>query len=269
MGLLQRWLPGREVVVVADSSYAVIELLHQVQARLGVSLITRLRLDAALYDPAPPRKPGQNGRPRKKGARRPTLQQMLTDPQTRWAPITVDSWYGGGIREVEVCTDTAVWYHAGLPPVTMRWVLIRDPQDVFEPQALMTTHLAHTPSQMLEWFVRRWRMEVTFEEARAHLGIETQRQWNDWAIGRTTPALFGLYSLVTLIAHPLVQTETPVVRTAAWYAKTRLTFSDALAVVRRELWRACHFSMSTFTDEMVKIPRAVFERLTDTVCYAA
>jgi DDE superfamily endonuclease len=269
IGLLQRWLPGREVVVVADSSYAVIELLHQVQARLGVSLITRLRLDAALYDPAPPRKPGQNGRPRKKGARRPTLQQMLTDPQTRWTPITVNSWYGGGIREVEVCTDTAVWYHAGLPPVTIRWVLIRDPQDAFEPQALMTTHLAHPPSQMLEWFIRRWRMEVTFEEARAHLGIETQRQWNDWAIGRTTPALFGLYSLVTLIAHTLLQTEPPVVRTAAWYAKTRLTFSDALAVVRRELWSACHFSMSTFTDEMVKIPRSVFERLTDAVCYAA
>jgi len=269
IGLLQRWLPGREVVVGADSSYAVIELLHQVQARLGVSLITRLRLDAALYDPAPPRKPGQNGRPRKKGARRPTLQQMLIAPQTRWTPITVNSWYGGGIREVEVCTDTAVWYHAGLPPVTIRWVLIRDPQDAFEPQALMTTHLAHTPSQMLEWFVRRWRMEVTFEEARAHLGIETQRQWNAWAIGRTTPALFGLSSLVALMAHEIFQAEGHVFRTAAWYVKERPTFSDALAVIRRELWSTCHFSMSAFTEEIVKIPRSVFERLTDTVCYAA
>ena len=269
IGLLQRWLPGREVVVGADSSYAVIELLHQVQARLGVSLITRLRLDAALYDPAPPRKPGQNGRPRKKGARRPTLQQMLIAPQTRWTPITVNSWYGGGIREVEVCTDTAVWYHAGLPPVTIRWVLIRDPQDAFEPQALMTTHLAHTPSQMLEWFVRRWRMEVTFEEARAHLGIETQRQWNAWAIGRTTPALFGLSSLVALMAHEIFQAEGHVFRTAAWYVKERPTFSDALAVIRRELWSTCHFSMSAFTEEIVKIPHSVFERLTDTVCYAA
>jgi len=254
IGLLQRWLPGREVVVGADSSYAVIELLHQVQARLGVSLITRLRLDAALYDPAPPRKPGQNGRPRKKGARRPTLQQMLIAPQTRWTPITVNSWYGGGIREVEVCTDTAVWYHAGLPPVTIRWVLIRDPQDAFEPQALMTTHLAHTPSQMLEWFVRRWRMEVTFEEARAHLGIETQRQWNAWAIGRTTPALFGLSSLVALMAHEIFQAEGHVFRTAAWYVKERPTFSDALAVIRRELWSTCHFSMSAFTRGNSKNP---------------
>lgn len=269
LGLLQRWLPGREVVVVADSSYAVIELLHRVQARGGVSVITRLRLDAALYDPAPPRKSGQTGRPRKKGARRPTLQHVLADPQTRWTPITVNPWYGGGVREVEVCTDTAVWYHSGLPPVPIRWVLIRAPQDAFEPQALGTTCLTHTPQQTVEWFVRRWRMEVTFEEARAHLGIETQRQWNDWAIGRTTPALFGLYSLVALMAHELFQAAGHVIRTAAWYVKERPTFSDALAVIRRELWSTCHFSMSAFTGEMVKIPRSVFDRLTDTVCYAA
>jgi hypothetical protein len=269
IGLIRRWLPGREVIVVADSSYAVIELLGQVSAMSAVSLITRLRLDAALYGPAPRRKPGQNGRPRKKGARRPTLQQVLADPHTPWTPLTVNHWYGGGRREVEVCTDTAVWYHSGLPPVPVRWVLIRDPQDRFAPQALVTTCLTHTPKQMLEWFVRRWRMEVTFEEARAHLGIETQRQWNDWAIARTTPALFGLYSLVALMAHGVFQADGQLFRTAAWYVKERPTFSDALAVVRSELWGACHFSMSTLTGEMVKIPRSLFERLTDTVCYAA
>jgi len=269
LGVIHRWLPGREVVVVADSSYAVIELLKQVSDTPGVSLITRLRLDAALYDPAPVRAPGQNGRPRKKGARRPTLQQVRKDAQTPWTPLTVSQWYGGGAREVEVCTDTAVWYHSGLPAVAVRWVLIRDPQGQFAPQALVTTHLDHPPLQMLEWFVRRWTMEVTFEEARAHLGLETQRQWNDLAIGRTTPALFGLYSLVVLMAHALRQTAPPVVRTAAWYAKTRPTFSDALAMVRRELWSTCHFSMSAFTDDMVKLPRSLFARLTDTVCYAA
>jgi hypothetical protein len=269
LGLLQRWLPGREVVVVADSSHAVIELLHQVRERNGVSLITRLRLDAALYDPAPARRPGQNGRPRKKGARRPTLPQVLKDAQTQWTAVIVNNWYGGGARPVEVCTDTAVWYHSGLPPVAIRWVLIRDPQDAFEPQALVTTCLTHTPCQILEWFVRRWRMEVTFEEARAHLGLETQRQWNDWAIGRTTPALLGLYSLVALMAHGVFQVEGQFIRTAAWYAKERPTFSDALAVIRSELWGACHFSMSASAGEMVKIPRSLFERLTDTVCYAA
>jgi hypothetical protein len=269
LGLLHRWLPGREVVVVADSSYAVIELLKRVSDTPDVSLITRLRLDAALYDPAPPRVPRQNGRPRKKGARHPTLQQVLSDPATKWSTVRVNNWYGGGAREVEICTDTAVWYHTGLPPVALRWVLIRDPQGAFEPQALVTTHLDHAPTQVLGWFVRRWTMEVTFEEARAHLGLETQRQWNDWAIGRTTPALFGLYSLVTLIGHALLQTKARVVRTAAWYAKTRPTFSDALAVVRREVWSSCHFAMSESHTEMVKVPRSVFERLTETVCYAA
>jgi hypothetical protein len=114
IGLLHRWLPGREVVVVADSSYAVIELLKQVSDTPDVSLITRLRLDAALYDPAPPRAPRQNGRPRKKGARRPTLQHLLKDALTQWTPLTVSNWYGGGTRDVEICTDTAVWYHTGL-----------------------------------------------------------------------------------------------------------------------------------------------------------
>jgi hypothetical protein len=134
-----------------------------------------------------------------------------------------------------------VWYHAGLPAVAIRWRLIRDPQGEFASQALVTTQLDHTPAQMLAWFVRRWTMEVTLEEARSHLGIETQRQWSDLAIGRTTPALFGWYSLVTLLAHTLPPAQTRLVRTAAWYAKPRPTFSDALAVVRRELWSHYHF----------------------------
>lgn len=162
-----------------------------------------------------------------------------------------------------------MWYQTGLPTVPMRWLVIRDPQGEFEAPALMTTQLAHTPRQRVEWFVRRWPREVTFEEARAPLGLETQRQWNDWAIGRTTPALLGLYSLVTLRAHARQETEAWVSRPAAWCAKARPTFSDALALVRRELWSTCHFSMSEDDSEMVKVPRSVFERLTETVCYAA
>jgi DDE superfamily endonuclease len=267
--LVRRWLPDRTLVFVADSSYAALELLKRVSALAEVSLITRLRLDAALYDPAPPRRPGQKGRPRLKGARRPTPQQVLRDPKTRWRKLTVKHWYGGRERAVEVATATAVWYHAGLPPVEIRWVLIRDPRGEFEPQALLSTCLSHTPQQMLEWFVRRWTMEVTLEEARQHLGIETQRQWNDLAIARTTPALFGLYSWVTLAAQELVETASSVVRTAAWYAKEQPTFSDAIAWVRRHLWQHSHFSMSGRRPEVVKIPRSLLERLTDAVSYAA
>jgi hypothetical protein len=188
--------------------------------------------------PVSPAKTGDRGA---KGRGGPP-QQLLDNPHLTWTPLTLQHWYGGGARRVEVCTDTAVWYHSGLPPVAMRWVLIRDPQGEFAPQAGLSTTLPHSPQQILEGFVRRWALEVTFEEARAHLGLETQRQWNDLAIARTTPTLLGLYSLVTLLAAQLSNTGTKVVRTAAWYATERPTFSDAIAVVRRQLWSQCHFS---------------------------
>jgi hypothetical protein len=267
--LVRRWLPGREVVFVADSSFAALEWLALVARLPGVSVITRLRLDAALYDPPPPREPGQRGRPRLKGKRRPTLEAVLADEKTQWSPLTVDDWYGEGPREVDVATDTAVWYHSGKPPVAIRWVLIRDPQERFKPQALLSTNLEHTCAQMLAWFVRRWTMEVTFEDARAHLGMETQRQWNDRAIARATPALLSLYAIITLTAHLLIEKGATCVRSTAWYRKTRPTFSDAIALVRRQLWDHIHFSTSLQETDMIQIPRELFERFMDAVCYAA
>jgi DDE superfamily endonuclease len=267
--LVGRWLPGREGVWVADSSFAVLELLAKVKTLPRPSVITRLRLDAALYDPPPHRAPGTIGRPRLKGKRRPTLEAVLADERTPWTPVLVEQWYGEGPREVEVATDTAVWYHTGKPPVAIRWVLIRDPQKCFKPQALLSTNLAHTAVQILTWFVRRWTLEVTFEEARAHLGMETQRQWNDRAIARTTPALLSLYAIITLTAQLLIEKGATCVRSTAWYRKTRPTFADAIALVRRQLWEHIHFSTSLQTTDMIKIPRELFERFIDAVCYAA
>ena len=267
--LVGRWLPGREIVFVADSSFAALELLAKVKTMPWASVITRLRLDAALYDPPPPRSPGTNGRPRLKGKRRPTLEAVLADEKTLWTTLRVEQWYGKGPRQVAVTTDTAVWYHAGKPPVTVRWVLIRDPQKEFDPQALLSTQPEHTPDQILPWFVRRWTMEVTFEEARAHLGMETQRQWNDRAIARTTPALLSLYSVIALTAHLLIHKGVACVRSTAWYTKTRPTFADAIALVRRHMWNHFHFSMSQQETDMIKIPRALFERFTEALCYAA
>ena len=196
---VKQWLPEREMVVVADSSFAALELLAAV--RREIMVITRLRLDAALYEPAPERQPRQNGRPRLKGARLPTLETVFKDAQTVWCQHTVAGWYGGTARVVEVASGVAVWYHTGLPPVPIRWVLVRDPLEKFKPQALLSTNLKSEPVEMLEWFVRRWQVEVTFEEARAHLGMETQRQWSDKAIARTTPAVLALFSMVTLLGH--------------------------------------------------------------------
>jgi DDE superfamily endonuclease len=269
MRLVVRWLPGREIVFVADSSFAALELLNQVKTLPRGSVITRLRLDAALYDPPPSRTPSTQGRPRLKGKRRPTLEAVVTAERTQWSTVIVEQWYGEGPREVEIATDTAVWYHTGKPPVAIRWVLIRDPQEDFKPQALLSTNLEHTPAQMLTWFVRRWTMEVTFEEARAHLGMETQRQWNKRAIARTTPALLSLYTIITLTAQLLIEKGVTCVRSTAWYRKTRPTFADAIALVRRQLWEHLHFSTSQQETDMIKIPRALFERFIDAVCYAA
>src|SRR5919201_3514500 len=244
IGQVRRWLPERALVVVMDSTYAVLELLAE-GPRLdpAVTLVTRLRLDAGLYDPAPPRGPHSKGAPRKKGARQPTLAQRVDDPHTVWETLTL-RWYGGVLRTVELATGTAVWYHPGKPVVPLRWVLLRDPQKQFSQQALLCTDVSVRPQQIVEWFVVRWQVEVTYEEARAHLGIETQRQWSDLAIQRTTPTLLALFSLVTLIAHELLQGQALPVRQAAWYTKPLPTFVDTLALVRRELWAVPVFALS-------------------------
>ncbi|GAC1404101.1 MAG: hypothetical protein NVSMB65_20480 [Chloroflexota bacterium] len=268
--LLRRWLPDRRVVVVADGEFAALDLLAvAAQPAVDVALITRLRLDAALYDPAPARAPHQRGRPRLKGARRPTLQQVAADRATPWTPVLVAGWYGGGERTGEITSQTAVWYHSGKPPVALRWVLIRDPQGAFATQALLCTDPTALPTDILAWFVRRWQMEVTYEESRAHLGIETQRPWSDKAIARTTPALFGLFSLVTLLAHRLLGDQPCPVRRAAWYAKPLPTFSATLALGRHYLWTQTDFRLSPALDDSQKVPRALVDHLATLLCYAA
>ncbi len=157
--VVRRWWPDRPIVAVADAPYAAIDLLARCRAvRRPVTVVTRLRLDAALYAPAPPRRPHQNGRPRVNGARLPTLAATAADPATEWAPATVANWYGRGPRAVEVATDTAVWYHSGQPPVPLRWVLVRDPAGAFDPQALLCTDQDAAPAQILGWFVPRWQL---------------------------------------------------------------------------------------------------------------
>src|SRR5688572_12230578 len=269
--LVRRWYPEREIVAVADGGYAALKLLDRCR-RLSepITFITRLRLDAALYEPAPPRHSGQIGRPGLKGDRLPNLSVLAQDPTTEWAPITLNDWYGNSKRTIEIVSGTALWYSTGVPAVPLRWVLIRDPQEEFETQALLCTDLAAEPEQIISWFVRRWQMETTFQEVRQRLGFETQRQWSEKALRRTAPALLGLFSLVTLLAHRHMAEGAQIVRKAAWYDKAHPTFSDALALVRRQLWaREETFYRSSRDSDTVKVPREFMERLTDAICYAA
>lgn len=267
---LRRWLPHRSLVLVGDSGYAVLDLLHFCQSlKQPVTFITRLRLDAGLYAPAPPRLPGQTGRPRVKGVRLPTLKKLLNQPTVSWITVPV-AWYDNTTRTVELTSQTAVWYHTGKPPVPIRWVLVRDPEGEFESQALLCTDPAVTPAQILEWFVLRWQLEVTFQEVRSHLGVETQRQWSDRAIARTTPVLMGLFSWTALAAHLLQKQQPMIQRTAAWYAKPAPTFVDAIALVRRHLWLASEgFSLWPSEPDIQKFPSALYRRLIDSLAYAA
>jgi hypothetical protein len=268
--VLRRWYPQREIVAVADRAYASLKLLERCRSLSNpILFVTRLRLDAALYEPAPPRRQGQIGRPRIKGERLPNLSVVAQDPTTIWKTITIANWYGSSERMVEIASDTAVWYSTGLFAVPLRWVLVRDPKGKFKTQALLCTDLKADPKKILSWFVMRWQLEVTFQEVRRHLGFETQRQWSEMAIRRTTPALLGLFSLITLIAHRRMAPSTEVVRRAAWYRKPHPTFSDALALIRKDLWANATFHGSPAQSDTVKVPRAYLEHLTDAVCCAA
>ena len=262
--LLARWLPTRRLVVVADHAFSALAFLDAV--RHQVAVITRLRLDAALFEPAPPRRPGTVGRPRCKGDRLPTLQARLEDPNTRWQQLTINAWYATGKRTLQIVSDTAVWYHAGLPPVPIRWLVVKDPDGQFPPQAFLSTDPTITPKQMLTYFIQRWTVETTFEQARAHLGMETQRQWNDQAIARTTPVVLALFAIVALLADTLHEKTACRVRQTAWYRKTKPTFSDALAWVRKHIWH--HFSMSMPHPDRQKPTSGIVERLIDIVSYA-
>jgi hypothetical protein len=258
---VSRWL-RRPWVLLGDGSFACLRLgwtcvQHQ------VVLISRLRLDAQLYDfPAIPVRPRRGPKPRK-GARLPALQDRVTEAQQVGEEVEID-WYDGEKRRVRLLSDVTLWYRRGQPPLPIRWMLVVNAEGDPEPAAFFCTCPACEPRWIVTAFVLRWNVEVTFEESRRHLGLETQRQWSDLAIARTTPALFGLFSLVCLMAHRLTAagaTLTP--RTTAWYAKAEATFSDVLAFVRRTLWAHQYFGTSVGSNECLLFPPATWEAVLD------
>jgi hypothetical protein len=251
------------VVAVADSSSSAIDSLRVLGRH--PCMVTRLRLDAGLYEPAPARKPGPIGRPRVKGPRLPRLADRVKDPATPWRRVTLVGWYGGGARRLDIASGTAVWHHPGMQ-VAIRSVLGRDAEGEKEPQAFLCTDPGVDPVTILGWFVRRWRCGTTFEEARRHLGVATQRPWSDRAILRTTPALRGLCSLVAAWASEIQARGGLPLAAPGWYPKRTPTFSDALAAVRAELWRAEALAPSRPDPEGAKVPAGLLERLLLIAC---
>ena len=212
---LRRWMPRRAIILTADGEFATAALAWSC-VKQKVSLVTRLRLDARLFG-FPVRRVGP-GRPAKKGERLVVPKKMLDMPDLSWESTSV-LWYGGIQRCVQYLSTSCLWHVKGYDPVPIRFVMMTDPEEKWRPVLLMSTDVHLEPSQIIESYVSRWSIEVTFREAREHLGVETQRQWSKLAILRSTPILFGLYSLVVIIAGRIKTFEVIQICQAAWYQK--------------------------------------------------
>ena len=233
---VRRWIgKARELILVGDGGFAA-EQLALGCIRFGITLVSRLKMNAALFDFPPEKLPGQRGRSARKGVKLKNFKQMLSLEGLPWKEMEVTG-YGGKKRMARVLSSTCMWGSDGAVPIPIRWALVVDPTEKLDPLPLMSTDPLMTPERMIELFIDRWGLEVTFEETREHLGVETQRQWSDRAIVRTTPILMGLYSCVCLMVNKLRQEESLKANATAWHHKEHLTFSDMLRAVRMVIWR--------------------------------
>jgi len=270
IGQVRRWLPQRDMILIVDGALSAVKLgLRCRQYRNPVTFVSRLRLDARLFDAPVPKVTGKPEPSARVGKRQMALKKRLNDPNTRWERRMV-KWYGGKERLIEFVSGMALWYTTSeKDPLPLRWVLVRDPLGKFDAQAFMCTDPRATAEQILAWYVLRWNVEVTFEEVRAHLGFETQRQWSDLAIARTSPIILGLFSFVVLVAEHLTQGHSLPVRATAWYSKKEATFSDVLAYVRAYIWQHGEFFQSPVKPGLEKISPSVLNNLVDALYYAA
>jgi hypothetical protein len=263
-----RWIgKRRRLILVGDGGFAAGQLAWDCIRRC-VTLVSRLKMNARLFDFPPERKPGKRGRIALKGRKLMNFKQMLVMENLPWKEVEITG-YSGIRRKVRFISTTCMWGSEGTTPVPIRWVLVTDPTGKMDPMPLMSTDPLMTPEQIIELYIDRWSLEVTFEESREHLGVETQRQWSDKAIARSTPVLLGLYSLVCLVANRMGQSEVLKVEEAAWYRKEHVTFSDLLRVVRMAIWRDNLFSqkgkmsdsVKNMTPEMKEWAQAIVKRL--------
>jgi hypothetical protein len=248
--LTSRWLK-RPWILLGDGAYACMDLAKTC-IKQQVTLISRLRLDAQLFEFPETVPEGQRGRKPIKG-KRINLKTLLADSMQDWQTHTVN-WYGGESKIIECLSFVCLWYHAGESPVPLRIVLVKTPDGKNSAETFFSTDINDEPEQIINRFVFRWNIEVTFEETRAHLGVETQRQWSDKAIQRATPLLMGLYSLLTLAAITMHEAKKLIIHEkTSWYDKNgELTFSDIIAVIRRSIWSKKYFSKSVNNSDSLK-----------------
>jgi hypothetical protein len=264
---VRRWLPERALILVFDGGFAAVDLAHACQ-RSQVTMICRWRLDAALYHPPGPQSPGQRGPKPKKGPRQRRLTEWASRSDTPWEEVEVD-WYSGRRKPMQVFSRTGLWHRRGCDPVAIRYVLARDPEGEQPDAAYFCTDERFGSEEILRYVVQRWSLEVTFEEARTHLGLETQRHGSDRAILRTTPVLLGLFSVVTLAALQCYEVGLLSAEQTAWYAQEEPTFSDCLRLVRGRLWQARISGTSEGEADVIQLPRSFVEAVIQGLSIAA
>ena len=253
--LVLRWFPDRQFLFAGDQNYGshdMATLAPRSQGRLH--LVSKFYPDARLYDPPPPY--GGHYRPRVKGAKRPTPEEVVLQTPRRRLNV---AWYGGGRREVEVVSGTGYWYKAGEGLVAVRWVYAHDLTGTHRDEYFSSTDVDMTPQEIIEAYTGRWSIEVTFEETRAYVGLESTRGWCAKTVQRAEPCLLGLYSVVALMYGwlPSVEQEQGKVD---WEGKEEVTFSDAISAVRRWLWTHWVFPKAGYAEAFTKLPQA-FQQL--------
>jgi hypothetical protein len=230
-----RWLKNTSIILVGDGGFACGKLAWRC-LKLKICLISRLKMNARLYDIPSAGTFKRRGRRKTKGTKLHSFREMVDMPDLGWKEIIIEG-YRKQMKRVKYISNVSLWGGDGLLPLPIRWVLVADPEGELDPLPLMSTDINLPPEKIIALYVQRWNLEVTFEEVREHLGVETQRQWSDKAIARTTPILFSLYTMVCLIANDLQQERRIEVAQTAWYEKTDATFSDLLKAIRKILWK--------------------------------
>ena len=257
--VVMRWFPEKQFRFTGDggfSAHASAAQAHRFSERL--TLIGKFHPEAALYDL--PKQPAINkrGRPRKRGKKKRTPRMVVARAQ-RKKRLTV-SWYGGRMRTVRVVTGTGNWYQRSGGLVPVRWVFVEDLDGTHRDEYFFSTDVQMSAKEIIEAYTGRWSIEVTFQEARAYLGLESTRGWTQNTVLRMAPCLFGLYSLVALWYAQLSQRDQQAGR-LHWSGKDTVTFSDAITAVRRWIWRKGIFAECDQTGTLQKIPRRLMHIL--------
>jgi len=264
---LLRWFPQRHFIFVGDMGYGTSETARFCrQHRRHLTIVSKFYGDAALYEPPPPRTCHTIGRPRVKGQKLASPQEVVVNTTKRTC-LTV-AWYGGTTREVEIVTGTGHWYRIGEDLVEVRWVYVHDCTGTHRDEYFFTTDITMEPQQIVECYTQRWSIETTFQECREYLKLESTKGYGQRTVLRVAPCLFGLYTIVVLLYRQLPSSASTL-RAIFWRGKSTVTFSDMLTCVRRAVWEQWCFHTQADAQEFSKLSPSFRETILSALAPAA